>query len=512
MAVAHLQSLAESNPEIINANTIAVFERMLVDYKFSHRNQAYFMCKLVANTLCVIIIYSDELAVNALETLKKLLGVVRGIPHRAVAEALGSLPVSIRGPRLINDVKKLPHYQVSYEQVCDKAGCIPSGVPGFAGRSLRVKIEQDNKLFVIKLLRSDETVDSLRCEAIWMEYLLNHYGRFPVRFNIPKAVKVAGSYVFRLKEIPVADPYKITLHPESYAISFVVDGDYFGYPNDDRKEKILTNAEFKEVIFRNAYLLGTLSSVGIVHTAPLPLFHNRVQRNRRRDQGMYEWQRAGRLDRWLESCRYPNFGLTGIRDFEHFAGIESKSRSIYRYIGVHILSLLLVSGSYFRNKDSERVGFDSDGKPVDARHLFDKELLKELIDGIFRNYYRGFVSSEFKGYFPVDLDHFVSRMIDEMGVDLHMEEILRPADQNEMTDEGFNSFLIRRGFSEEEIFTFQKGSEDIIINSGPHLGEFNHHISLPELIEVIETMASLCIAGRYCKNKETVASLTAFRK
>ena len=37
--------------------------------------------------------------------------------------------------------------------------------------------------------------------------------------------------------------------------------------------------------------------------------------------------------------------------------------------------------------------------------------------------------------------------------------------------------------------------------SGPHLGEFNHDISLPELIEGVGTMSALCIAGKYQKGK-----------
>jgi hypothetical protein len=158
-------------------------------------------------------------------------------------------------------------------------------------------------------------------------------------------------------------------------------------------------------------------------------------------------------------------------------------------------------GSYFRNKDRSRVGFDSEGRPVDARDLFDKDLLKELIQDIFHGYYRGFVSHEFRGAFPIDLDHLTSRMIDEMGVDRHMEEILRVADQNQMTPDEFEIFLRRRGLPNEKIMSLQKGAEDITIHSGPHLGEFNHPISLPELIEAVGTMSSLCIAGRYCSQK-----------
>ena len=44
---------------------------------------------------------------------------------------------------------------------------------------------------------------------------------------------------------------------------------------------------------------------------PIPLFHNRTQRLRRDDQGRYQWFRAGRLDQWLDSCAFPNLGLSG---------------------------------------------------------------------------------------------------------------------------------------------------------------------------------------------------------
>ena len=43
----------------------------------------------------------------------------------------------------------------------------------------------------------------------------------------------------------------------------------------------------------------------------------------------------------------------------------------------------------------------------------------------------------------------------------------------------------------------QPGQSDILINSGPHLGDFNRQISLPELIEATAAMSAVCIAGRY---------------
>jgi hypothetical protein len=286
------------------------------------------------------------------------------------------------------------------------------------------------------------------------------------------------------------------LHPKCYAVAFIADKDYFTYPSNSEAAVPCADVQFSQVIFRNAWLLGKLTSLGIIHSAPIPLFHNRVQRCRRRDNGLYEWFRAGRLDRWLDSCSYPNIGLTGIRDFEHFINFKGHSRDLYRHIGSHIMSLLLVTGGYFRNKNRSRVGLDEHGKPVDTRDLFDKVVLKKIILGVFLNYYQGFVQQEFGGEMPLDLDRLAARMIDEMGVDRYMEEILRIADQKEMTDEQFVRFLKERGYSDEASKELERGITDIVVLTGPHLGAFNERISLPELVESVETMAALCMTGR----------------
>ncbi len=497
MAVYSLQSLTKTNPEVIKSDTISILEKVLIDSEFSHQIQAYFMYKEVASTLCSVIIHSKDLAAEALTTLKNLLALTNGHPHRATAEALGALPFTIRGPVIrYNGKKEIPC--VMWKEICDQVNFDLIEPPQVVGRSLVASAGQRNQLLVIKLARAGESLESLYAEAFWMEYLQTQVGSFPIRFDVPKAIEIHGSHAFMLKEIPVKIPGSINVHPKGYAIGFLSDEDYFTYPNDTKEEKQLAKQEVKEVISRNAWLLGNLASVGIIHSAPVPLFHNRVQRYRRRDQGLYEWPRAGRLDRWLESCLHPNLGLTGLRDFEHLVSFKGASKNLYRYIGIHMLSMLLIAGSYFRNKESYRVGFDNCGNPVDARDLFDKKFLKELIHDIFCNYYNGFVGKPFEGKLPIDLDKLAGRMIDEMGIDSHMEEILRVTDQNEMTNEEFKAFLRGRGLSIEKIDSFQKGARDIVIHSGPHLGEFNHRISLPELIEAVGTMSSLCIAGRYC--------------
>ena len=117
--------------------------------------------------------------------------------------------------------------------------------------------------------------------------------------------------------------------PRTLAIAFVAHRDYFIYPNDGDAD----SGEVREILGRNAYLMGRLTARGIIHDAPIPLFHNRTQRMRRDDQGRYQWFRAGRLDRWLDSCAFPNLGRSGLRDFEHliaFCGGKPSALPAYR--------------------------------------------------------------------------------------------------------------------------------------------------------------------------------------
>ena len=172
MAVYTLQTLTETNPEIINADTIALLEKVLLDYEFTHRTQAYFLYKEVANTLCSLIIHSEDMGHAALGTLKNLLGATNGHPHRATAEALGSLPFSIQGPRIADTCfENVP--RVTWQQICEEIGVGMTSSPHFIGRSLVARAKEKDKLLVIKLARSNESLDSLCCESLWMEYLLS---------------------------------------------------------------------------------------------------------------------------------------------------------------------------------------------------------------------------------------------------------------------------------------------------------------------------------------------------
>ena len=502
LAVRDLQELIRTHPATIRSETIHALDTLLKNSGFWRQTQAFFLYKEAADALTSIILHSDaeSLADEAMSVLRNLLDGVAGDPQRAAASALGSLPLSVRGPKITEEIADDPP-RVNWQEILEENDVMHCNTPSLMGRSLVVPVDRENSLLVLKLASNERSVQQIFREALWMEHLCSGSYSFSVRFDIPVAIRIRGSYLFRLENMPVKMPEAKNFHPEGYAIGYIAHKDYFFYPNEHRTEKRLSMEQFKEVILRNAWLLGRLAFLGIVHSAPIPLFHNRVQRDRRTDHGLYEWPRGGRLDRWLDSCYYPNFGVTGIRDFEHLVAFQGLSQTLYRYIGTQIFSLLLVTGSYFRNKDRQRVGLDRQGNPVDARDLFDKQFLKELIRGISLSYYDGFVGTELTGKVPLDLDRLTSRMIDEMGVDRHMEEILRVVDQKEMSDEEFRKFLGERGFSENEIEGFKKGVQDMTVYTGPHLGGFNERISLPELIESVGAISALCIAGRYWREK-----------
>jgi hypothetical protein len=503
MFVQNLHLLIKSHAELVRPVTVSALQKVLEESRHTSQTQSFFLYREAAETIADIMVCSSDknLSRQSISSLKTVMNKGSDMQKRAAAEAIGSLPLSIRGPETREQKPaKIPF--VTWNEILKKTDSTVCNTPEIFGRSLAAEINNSSTILVIKFARSEKDVKMIKKEAEWMNYLSSCCNAFPVRFKIPQPVNINGSYVFRMKSLPVKFPAKSNSNKGSnYAIGYMAHKDYFIYPNEEKKQRRLEREQFREVILRNAWLFGRLTSMGIVHLAPIPLFHNRVQQNRRNDGGAYEWRHGGRLDRWLYSCRHPNFGKSGIRDFEHLMSYQGSSLDIYTHIGSHILSMLIVTASYFRNFESDKVGFDEHGKAVDVRYLFDESFLKDLIKGIFSQYYLGFVEKEFEEEFPFDFDMLTSRMIDEMGIDNYMEEILRVVDQAEMTEKDFIDFLSERGFSKKEIESYNKNAEDITLNTGPHLGGFNQRISLPELIQYISVASACCIAGKYFSQK-----------
>lgn len=498
MALGDLCRMIHGNPRAVRGDAVVACRKVLESPDFAGETQAFFLYKRAAEALSAVITASrdDGITCQALETIEEVLGTTKGPPHRASAEAIGSLPLAVCSPEVRPDeTEDLP--EVTWSDLLRARGISDGKAPRRLGRSLVVRDRAAQAVFVVKLAFGEEAVRSAATEAAWMEYLGPLAAGFPVRFDVPEPIRVAGRYVFALKDLPAYGSLGKGKGGTPCGIGFIAHRDYFSYPNDHRPDMHLDPEVFTSVIFQNARLFGSLAARGIIHSAPIPLFHNRVQRGRRPDLGLYEWERGGRLDRWLQSCRFPNFGKTGIRDFEHIRSFSGSSRELYRQVGSHLLGLFLTVGSYFRHKDPSKIGFDDRGGPVDVRELFDPARFAALIDGAFRSYYEGFTGQRFRSRCPVDLGELIPRMIDEMGVDRHMEETLRVQDQIEMSEEAFREFLRRRGYSDKAIAMEKKGIKEIVTYTGPHLGGFNQGISIPELIEAVGTMAALSISGRY---------------
>ncbi len=502
LAVSHFNKVAKVQPERIGPKTILGLESLFYNRAVSGQMQAYFLYREAAGALCSRLVGfpRDAAAHAAHAAVMNLLGRTTGHAQRAAAEALGSLDLAITGPVSERTTQRETPV-IGWRTFLRDARITCGGSPRFLGRSLVMKTPDKERLLVVKLAGAKDDPDALLQESVWLNRLRRGAEIFPVRFHVPESVPVQNGSLFRLTDLPAPDSERRKRHLKGFAIAFLAHPDYFRYPNDADRNSQLGPDEFLETICRNAFLFGRLTGAGMIHRAPVPLFHNRVQGHRRNDRGVYLWQRGGRLDQWLGSCRYPNFGRSGIRDFEHLEAFQGPARLAYPSMGAQLLSLFLVAGSYFRMKDSRKMGLDSSGRPVDARGLFHKPLLLEIIQGIFHHYYQGFVGKPYGGRLPLDVSSLADRMVDEMGVDRYMEEILRVADQGEMTEEAFVDFLLERRVPRAKAMQMKKGERDITLLTGPHLGGFNQRISIPELVEAVGTMAALCIYGRYCYEK-----------
>jgi hypothetical protein len=494
LAVQYLFSHIKKSVDTIRDQTLEALFSVLQSPRHDSQRQAFFLYKEAADALIHISTdISHPLLHSVLYRLQTLLISTKGKKHRAVSEALGSLPLNIAGPDR-NEQDHLDFYSQPFESCLSTQGITDINTFRWQGRTLIYPLHS-GKMACIKFARTRKNATELIREANWLSFLNTHPACRELNFLAPAPLCIHHHFLFKLNQVPDFIMKNREIHPDFLAIMFIADKDYFKYANEPWHFQDQRN-EIVEIYRRNAWLLGKLTSMGIIHTAIIPLFHNRAQQIRRQDQGLYIWEQGGRLDRWLESCRYPNFAKSGLRDFEHLTLLKN-SKELRHFIGEHILGFILVMGSFFRNKAPEQKGFDEKGNPLDLRTLFDRNLFIEMVTEVVRNYYHGVT-----GLLPKNLPLFlneslIDRLIDNMGKDHHMEEILRIQDQINMSDLEFETFLISRGYEGSVVKTIQKGEKDIILNTGPHLGGFNQPISVPELIEFLFCLSSLCISDRF---------------
>ncbi len=495
IAACNLRRLVAAAPEQVPVETIHTLEQLMVDPHLLRERQSFFFFRETAGCLALLMTgANDTLTRQARRALQALLRHASGSSHRAATEALGSLPLPLSPPRPEPFPDRVTG-ATSWQTLLRQLDLTPDGIPFFAGRSLIQPLAGREKLLVAKFCRHDENSSGLLDEITWMAALFHSRATLPTGFHVPRPLVGDATSFFRLTDLPVRLPADTALRQPLTAILYIARRDYFTYANEP--DNFTDFVQALDIIGRNSLILGHLAGRGIVHTAPIPLFHNRVQRHRRADHGLYNWPLAGRLDQWLASCRFPNMGMTGARDFEHFIAVEQSGERFYWHIGSHFLSLLLVAASFFRNRDKAMTGLDPAGQPVDARFLFDRGHLRQLLETIFLSYYQGFTGEGYQGELPVDFDKLAERMIEEMGVDRHMEEMLRQVDQQQMSDEQFYDFLEDRGLPPAQARRAVRGAADIVLHTGPHLGGFNQQISIPELISATATMAATCVLGRY---------------
>ena len=486
------------------AMVLEACDRVLAEAAYRSQKQAYFLYRAVAQALqrvatgAALDAGPDGRSRSIGVMLKGLDAAHEGL-RRAMAEGLGTLPLAVdrRPPPAVEPPRRSLHGTPRLDDAwLATRGVHPLNGWSWCGRSM-LAATRTGVVLVVKHLQKGEDPVALGREAAWMTYLRTLAAFCPHRFDIPRPLTHAKGCLVRVppsRRQPHDGP---VLHPRRYALAFLASPAYFHYPNEADPRRRLDHRQLQEVLTRNAWLMGWLMGRGIAHTAPIPLFHNRAQRHRREDGGRYRWTHAGRLDRWLASCRHPNFGVSGLRDFEHFENLAGRPACRYEAIGSQLISLLLVCGSYFRQKAPRRIGWDAAGRPVDARDLFDRDLFGALIKAIFSAYFEGFSGqilppSDWPAPAPL-----VDRMIEEMGVDRHMEEVLRVADQDAMDGRTFLAFLASRGMAPRDAARLPKGREDIPLMTGPHLGGFNQPISLPELIAFAAAGAARCVAGRF---------------
>ncbi len=484
-----------SGPDRAGAQDLARLEAILQDSSHGRHRLAHFLYRDCAQTLVRMARDSSSpgLRREAFSVLQRFCLQTLDDRSLAAARALASLPSGIE-PR--QRPEPLPSVSVAQVEELAAAAAVEAQEPFWAGRSLVFPDRLGRRLLVLKFASGRDGQQRLAREAGWLRHLNLHPLSCRDENRVPRPVYLRDSCIFRSTESS-SRLSRAGCALQAPFLAFSADPGYFDYPQWSPRLGPRDWSQFHAILARSSHLLASYASQGILHTSALPLFHNRIQAARRDDQGTYLWERKGRMDRWLHSCRHPNFGLSGLRDFEHLEPYSGANLELFRTMGSQLLSLFLVAASFFRFRKPRLYGLDANGEAVDARHLFEPDRLHQALLTVLRQYFQGFVGRPYAGEDPSGLDFLVERMIEELGVDRHMEEILRREDQAGMSRADFESLLLEKGLTSAQVRRTGQGERDLFLRTGPHLGEFNSGISLPELIDFTAVCAGTCIASRH---------------
>lgn len=262
-----------------------------------------------------------------------------------------------------------------------------AGSPMLMGRTLVAPVPEG--CLAVKLCVKDGDEGRLLHEARMQEHL---HG-LGLSSRIPRPL----GGLFRIEDLPSWIDADLGLsHACASAICYIASADYFQYLGDPG----MSEEDTRSGLISCASDLGRLAGIGLIHTSLIPLFHNRERTTG--GDCTYRWNRrlAGRLDNWLESCRYPNLRRSGIADLEHLEmHSEVQSQSLQAYAGEHLFSMSLVLGCSFCRRGS--LGLRSIG---------------HALRDCFHEYYRSLTGIESKLLDDcIDWDNLACRMAEEMG-------------------------------------------------------------------------------------------------
>jgi hypothetical protein len=491
MAVKYVAGHMDKYPDTIGADTVNTLTGLIRSPRFEKQKQSYFLFHEAAEALIRLAArVRKPLSKSIIQALNDILYTSHGKRLRAVNQAIGELPwkPAASDPWVMAPLSVLP---------VDLNALVPGSAPGWKqtrwqGRSLIINTS-GTACVVLKFATSADNITDLAREAAWLTRLQSSGEDMAAGgFDTPVSIEHKGHRVFDIaSDLPGDTPPFLY---RQICIAFIPCPGYYEYPNAPGCDRPLSWT--RQVFVKNARILGQMTVKGIVHTALIPLFHNRVQQRRRNDQGAYLWEHAGRLDQWLDSCQYPNFARSGPRDFEHIEPIDTGA-GLRHYIGEHLLSFILVIGSVFRNKAPDRRGLTRDATPEDTRDLFDRAAFESMIAEVSDHYFKGLCKKGLPQELLQTIPRLTRALIQTMGYDAHMEEVLRIQDQNRMTQEQYLHFLHQRGVNTVP----PKGQADILLSTGPHLGGFNQSISVPELIEYLFRFSALAVSHCFLNGK-----------